>query len=89
MPTFITATDANKDGNQDLVVGLVIDQGATEPQFVVLLGNGVGGMSCKIFSPAIYEDPDFPVPAGRFAAGDINNDGYVDFSSFIITPNPS
>ncbi len=79
IPTFILAADVNNDGNQDLIVGLTIDRDATEPQFAVLLGNGSGGFSKTIFSEAIYGDPDFPVPTGWIAAGDLNNDGYLDF----------
>ncbi len=79
IPTFILAADANNDGNQDLVVGLTIDTDATEPQFEVLLGDGSGGFSGTVRSQAIYGNPDFPVPTGWIAAGDLNNDGYVDF----------
>src|ERR1022692_2747187 len=42
IPSFILAADFNNDGNQDLVVGLVLDLDATEPQIEVLLGNGAG-----------------------------------------------
>jgi FG-GAP-like repeat len=79
IPTFVLATDANSDGNQDLVVGLVIDPGATEPQFAVLLGNGAGGFSGTMFPPTFDNVNDAPLPTGWIAAGDINNDGYVDF----------
>lgn len=78
IPTFILAADVNKDGNQDLVVGLTIDMDATEPQLQVLFGNGSGGFSGSLFSPAIYGSPDGPVPTTWIAAGDVNNDGYVD-----------
>lgn len=79
IPTFILAADANKDGNQDLVVGLTIAWDMTQPQFEILLGNCSGGISGTLFPPAIYGDPDFPVPTGWIAAGDLNKDGYVDF----------
>jgi hypothetical protein len=79
IPTFILAADVNKDGNQDLVVGLTIDTDATEPQLQVLFGNGSGGFSGSLFSPAIYGNPDGPVPTNWVAVGDVNNDGYVDF----------
>lgn len=79
IPTFILTSDANNDGNQDLVIGLTIAQNLTQPQFEILLGDGAGGFSGNIFSPAIYGNPDFPVPTNWIAAGDVNNDGLVDF----------
>ena len=80
IPTFILAADVNNDGNQDLVVGLTIATDSTQPQFGARSGNGSGGFSPSIlFSQAIYGDSDFPVPTGWIAAGDLNNDGYVDF----------
>lgn len=79
IPSFILAADANNDGNQDLVIGLVIDQDATEPQFEVLLGNGAGGFTGTLFSPAISGSIDGPDPTNWIAAGDINKDGFIDF----------
>jgi len=79
IPTFILATDANNDGHQDLVVGLTIAQDLTQPQFEVLFGDGSGGFSGTEFSTPIYGSPDGPVPTTWIAAGDLNNDGYVDF----------
>jgi FG-GAP-like repeat len=79
IPTFILAADVNNDGNQDLVVGLLLDLDATEPQIEVLLGNGAGGFSGSIFSDAISISGEEPVPTGWIAAGDLNNDGYIDF----------
>jgi FG-GAP-like repeat len=78
IPTFILATDVNNDGKQDLVIGLTIAMDSTQPQFEVLLGNGSGGFSSTLFSQAIYGNPDGPIPTGWIAAGDLNNDGYVD-----------
>jgi len=77
-PTFVLAADVNNDGNQDLVIGLTIAQDLTQPQFEVLLGNGSGGFSSTLFSPAIFGSPDGPVPTSWVSAGDVNNDGYVD-----------
>jgi FG-GAP-like repeat len=78
VPTFILPADVNNDGNQDLVVGLTIATDSTQPQFAVLVGNGLGAFSGTIFSQAIYGNPDGPVPTGWVAIGDLNNDGYVD-----------
>jgi hypothetical protein len=83
IPTFVLATDANNDGNQDVVVGLTIAQDLTQPQFEVLLGDGSGGFSGTLFSPPLYGDPDGPLPTTWIAAGDVNNDGYVDFVTTI------
>lgn len=79
IPTFILAVDANNDGNQDLVIALVLDWDMTEPQLEVLLGDGNGGFSGSIFSTPLDVSPDEPVPTAWVAAGDLNNDGYVDF----------
>lgn len=78
IPTFVVPADVNKDGKPDLVVGLVIDTNATQPQFEVFLGNGAGGFSGHFFPPAIYGNPDGPVPTGWVAIGDLNNDDSVD-----------
>lgn len=79
IPTFILVADVNNDGNPDLVVGLTIATDSTQPQFEVLLGDGSGGFLGTVASQAIYGSPDGPVPTGWIAAGDLNNDGYVDF----------
>jgi hypothetical protein len=78
IPTFILAADVNNDGNQDLIVGLVLDLDAIEPQIEVLLGNGAGGFSGTVFSEPINISTEEPVPTGWIAAGDLNNDGYID-----------
>jgi hypothetical protein len=77
IPTFILAADVNNDGDQDLVVGLIVANDANQPQFEVLLGNGSGGFSGTLSSPAI-SGADGPVPTNWIAVGDLNNDGYVD-----------
>lgn len=87
IPTFILATDVNNDGNPDLVVGLTIDQDATEPQFEVLLGDGTGNFPNTVFSPAMYGNPDGPVPTNWIAAGDLNKDGFMDFVTTVTAGN--
>ena len=79
IPSFILAADFNNDSNQDLVIGLVLDTDATEPQIEVLLGNGTGGFSGTVFSPGITISPEGPVPTDWIAIGDVNSDGYLDF----------
>lgn len=79
IPTFIMAIDANNDGKQDLVVGLTIAWDYIQPQFGILLGDGAGGFSGTVYSQAIEGNPDGPTPTGWLAAGDLNNDGFVDF----------
>ena len=79
IPTFILAMDVNNDGNQDLVVGLTLDLDAIEPQFEVLLGNGVGGFSGTVFSDPVDLSLEGVTPTSWIAAGDLNNDGYIDF----------
>jgi len=79
IPTFILATDANNDGNQDLVVGLIVAADQVQSQFGVLLGDGSGGFSSVVYSQALLFDSEAPVVTGWIAAGDLNNDGYVDF----------
>lgn len=86
-PTFILAADVNNDGNQDLVVGLLLDYGATEPQVEVLLGNGAGGFSGSIFSAPVDISGVEPVPTDWIALGDLNNDGYVDFVTTVSDAN--
>jgi WD40 repeat protein len=83
IPTFILAADFNNDGNPDLVVGLVLDWDATEPQIEVLLGNGAGGFSGTVFSTPLNITPNGPVPTDWIAAGDLNNDGFVDLVTTI------
>ncbi|MGC2791041.1 MAG: VCBS repeat-containing protein, partial [Candidatus Sulfotelmatobacter sp.] len=84
IPTFILAADANNDGNQDLVVGLTVAQDLTQPQFEILLGNGSGGFSGTLLPKPIYFPDGDIVPTTWIAAGDLNNDGYIDF---VVTAN--
>jgi len=76
-PSFLLAGDFNNDGNQDIVVGLVVDNGATEPQFEILTGNGAGGFSGVVQPPPV-ECIEGPCPIGWVAAADLNNDGFLD-----------
>jgi hypothetical protein len=87
IPTFILAADVNNDGNQDLVVGLVLDFGVIEPQVEVLLGDGSGGFSGSIFSAPVNMSLEEPVPTDWIAVGDLNNDGYVDLVTTVSGTN--
>jgi hypothetical protein len=78
IPTFILPADVNQDGKQDLVIGLVIDTDSTQPQFQVLLGNGAGCFLGNLFPPAIYGNPDGPIPTGWVSVGDFKKDGFPD-----------
>jgi hypothetical protein len=78
IPTFVAAGDFNKDGNQDLVVGLTVAPGAVQPQFLVLLGNGQGGFSGTLTPPPIQGSSFGPIPTGWVASGDLNKDGFPD-----------
>jgi hypothetical protein len=80
IPTFILPADVNNDGNQDLVVGLVVAADQVQSQFGVLLGDGAGGFSGTVYSEALLFDSEGPVATGWIAAGDLNKDGYVDFA---------
>jgi len=83
IPTFVLAGDYNKDGNQDIVVGFVVEPGPGpgQPQFEVLLGDGSGGFSAGIFPPPLLVFD--PTPTGWIASGDLNKDGYLDLVTTI------
>jgi hypothetical protein len=77
VPTFILPADINNDGNQDLVIGLIVANDAIQPQFEVLLGNGTGGFSGTLIPPTI-SGYNGAIPTSWIAVGDVNSDGYVD-----------
>jgi hypothetical protein len=78
IPTFVLASDYNKDGNQDIVVGFVVEPGPGpgQPQFQVLLGDGAGGFLGGIIPPPLLVMD--PTPTAWIASGDLNKDGYPD-----------
>ncbi|HZQ69951.1 MAG TPA: FG-GAP-like repeat-containing protein [Terriglobales bacterium] len=83
IPTFVLTADINKDGKQDVVVGLTIDIGATQPQFLVLLGDGTGGFSGTVAPPSLIGAIDVAIPTGWIASSDLNKDGFPDLVTTI------
>jgi hypothetical protein len=78
IPTYVVAGDFNKDGNQDVAVGLVVPTATNAPQFEVLLGDGTGAFSSVVVPPSVMGSLDGPIPTGWIAEADLNNDGYPD-----------
>jgi hypothetical protein len=82
IPTFVLAGDFNKDGKQDLAVGLIVDAASIEPQFEVLLGEGNGEFSGTLVPPPI-EAITGAIPTGWIAEADLNKDGFPDLVTTI------
>jgi hypothetical protein len=79
IPTFVVPGDFNKDGHVDLAIGLAVDSESVEPQFQVLVGDGAGSFSSRITpTPVDNSQGSSPLPTDWMAAGDLNNDGFMD-----------
>jgi hypothetical protein len=69
-PYDITCADLNKDGNNDLIIGVAGTTG-----FTTVFGNGDGTMQASSF---FNNTPGVPT---QQAVGDLNGDGYLDVVS--------